>query len=234
MGKSAMKMVNTHLLKSTKKLAMPILILLVTFTSLPLHANDWVEKVKAFVKSNKKCQVALYSVFINEDHRKSALQRNIREVTCIADLTHSKGTVHEATGCALVWYNVETDNYRPFTELGGTDMAKGKACIKGGFEDLMKMTLWTSHDGSPVIVKDFITSSYSSMRTEIIYSEDKKYEDQLNKSIKKFELEKLVQKKKEKAEREAASVKKAKEVKAAEIMRQQQKKKKQEVEALYE
>ncbi len=153
-------------------------IFLIALCTQSYASSNWVNNVQNHLKKTKKCDLALYEVFKKREQRESSLQQSITDVTCIVDLTIAKGTIHEVTGCSLVWYNVETNTYRQFARTGPT-MVKGKPCVNGGFEALLRMSLWGG-----MTVKKYISSESDTAKPTVIYSNNQKYTETLANAIK--------------------------------------------------
>lgn len=165
----------------------------------PSHAaSDWVSRVQDHLGKTKKCDVAVYDVFKDQDKRDSSLQQTITDVACITDLIIGKDTIHEASGCSLVWYNVETGLYRNFTEVGPT-MATGTACVDGGFDKLLKMDLWQG-----TTVGKYISSESDMKKPMIVYSNNQKFTAALAKAITASKVDRQKHKAEQKKEEQAA------------------------------
>ena len=99
-------------------------------------------KMRSLLEKGQKCVVGIDG-FMERYFRMEVRDNYLpNSVTCIADIVVDPNTLREKSGCSLVRYNLDTDNYVPFFNKYFPQAMASKACGKGGFEELMQMRGW--------------------------------------------------------------------------------------------
>lgn len=122
--------------------------------SQPAHSYD-AENIRSFLKKQKKCVFATYEVMIGKDTRNMFAQRYY--VRCIGDVTTAPNTIKEKRGCGAFGFNTDDDSIEDLTSFG-FNIAEGKSCDSGGFEQVLNDFLYTDSTGikpRKVYVRDY-------------------------------------------------------------------------------
>ena len=120
-----------------------LIFMFLLFPSIACRADDLdshIEKLRETLEKNKACKLAVLSVPNDPETRKIQMMGRLvpTEVLCVGDLTVSKGTLNEKSGCGVVVIDLKNLNIRPFFNRLGHDFEFTKtSCENGGFEELM-------------------------------------------------------------------------------------------------
>ncbi len=167
--------------------------------------------VADFITKKGSCAFAVAEVPKDGQYNSYHVRAWREQLLCVQDLTAGEGTIDEAKGCALSWFNSETNRYLPVQTMDSFGRAeltvvKGKPCANGGFEELVKMKLGMY--GASSVLGKLTRPSSSDSKTVILVSSSTEYRKSIEKAIAEVELQAKAE------EAKAAEKKKQNQIKA--------------------
>ena len=155
-------------------------------------SSAWIGNARKYLAKNKKCYMALMR--FEDLHQATFFEANHmmpQTVACIEDLALSQGTIHEKSGCSLVWLDLNTGEYAHYGNVMYANLMTEKRCSSGGFEDLTKMkalrNLGPNKNYSPTVEEELFETkmdSTSGPRFHLMYAETSKVTDWFNARLK--------------------------------------------------
>lgn len=162
------------------------LIFLITVSPSLLFAYD-AENIRSFLKKNKNCSFAIYTVQKNKKNRNMFPQR-LSDITCVGDITIGKGTIKEKQGCSIFNYDIERGTIKSI--FRNSPVIVNKVCAEGGFDELLnlKFQMGLPYSNAKEIIEPLPENSKSGLFRLVVYSEKDEYRTKLGYPINDINL----------------------------------------------
>jgi hypothetical protein len=144
------------------------------------------QTVADYVAKKNACFVAVAEIPKDGKFNEYHVRAWREQLVCVQDLTTKAGTIDEAKGCAIAWFNSTSNRYLPIQTMdsfgrAGLTIVEGKTCVNGGFEELTKRKLGM-YGSSSVMGQLNGVSSEDNLKV-IVFSAMPKVKEHINKSI---------------------------------------------------